>query len=220
MKAYLISLEKRKKEWGHPAKKLLTSLGLDVELITGVLCEKSLSKELNLGQSGCLLAHMKIADLISKNGPAFVFEDDIIPRKDLDYNLLNSYSDTFSDYDCYLLSSSQRGRDTDRLTYKKDMYVANKHTYGTFAMYYTPSVANLILEKFDSGELFPADHMFIKFVYLTRETPVIYPNLFIADERRSDIISGGYKDVETMQQKSSIYDWDLKNYDFRYRENF
>ena len=147
----------------------------------------------------CMIAHQKILSNLKK--ASLIFEDDIIPLKSINRDTIYDII-KLNKYDMILFGSSQYYK------HSNSNYIANKWTYGAFAYYITPKMANIILQKMQE-HVMPIDIIFCEHIYPNYDVLVVKPDLFIADVSNSDI--RGIRDATKYAEKVN---WDLSAYGF------
>lgn len=157
------------------------------------------------GEFGCLLSHLIcLKDAIKHEyNRIIIFEDDVIPIKDLNAKL-KEHKHIIENNPLVYLGASQYNWSIIRET--KNGYYTPKNTYGTFAM---------VLDKFfikkihDEACKMDAKVDHIPSRLYTNDCVVMYPNLFIADVSESDI-----RGKRNMVEHCKKVRWDLSKYEY------
>jgi len=181
MNGYLVSLPEHQAERWPRLEAKIASFGLTPVLVDGVRAKKLIKGCVNLGEVGCLLAHKGIMeDVISTGEPAYIFEDDVQFRK----GLKELPTELFLKHKMGLLGSGQDN--WKNLQRKKGYYWAERTSYGTFAYFVAPAMAEIILKKIKRNPT-AIDRIFCRSIYSKFNVPVMLPFMAIAWGRRSNI---------------------------------
>lgn len=198
-RTYVLNLDRRVEKWER-SRDLLRSVGLDPVRFPAMDGETlhddpAAAAFRHIGALGCLRSHAAIIRDAQARGfrRIAVFEDDILPRKDFDWSVV----DKLSDWRFVYLGATQADWSAVEI---QDGYYRPANTLGTWAMLIDSQYFDKLLHLYDATK--SADLSLSTALFHDPQAYVLWPYLFITDVSISDI-----RDWGNVEQLHRLWHW-------------